>query len=87
MKPKLLLLDEVMAGLTPLEVESVVALIKRIRDRGVTILVIEHVMPAIRRLSDRLLVLRHGQLIAAGDPTEVLNDPAVIEAYLGRRRA
>jgi branched-chain amino acid transport system ATP-binding protein len=87
MKPKLLLLDEVMAGLTPIEVEGVVALIRRIRERGVTILVIEHVVPAIRRLSDRLLVLNHGQLIASGDPAEVLNEPVVIEAYLGRRRA
>ena len=87
MTPKLLLLDEVMAGLTPTEVDEVVDLIKRIRDRGVTILVIEHVVPAIRRLSDRLLVLNHGQLIAEGEPATVLRDEGVIEAYLGRRRA
>jgi branched-chain amino acid transport system ATP-binding protein len=87
MQPKLLLLDEEMAGLTPIEVEAAVGLIKRIRDRGVTVLVIEHVVPAIRRLSDKLLVLQQGQLIAAGDPAAVLNDARVIEAYLGRRRA
>jgi len=87
MRPKLLLLDEVMAGLTPAEVDSVVTLIQRIRDRGVTMLVIEHVVPAIRRLSDRLLVLNHGQLIAEGEPRTVLRDERVIEAYLGRRRA
>jgi branched-chain amino acid transport system ATP-binding protein len=87
MRPKLLLLDEVMAGLTPIETEAVVALIRRIRDHGVAILVIEHVVPAIRSLSDRLLVLNHGQLIAEGKPAAVLAEPAVIEAYLGRRRA
>lgn len=87
MQPKLLLLDEVMAGLTPVEVEAAVGLIKRIRERGMTVLVIEHVVPAIRRLSDRLLVLRQGRLIASGEPNAVLNDPRVIEAYLGRRRA
>ncbi|HEY5208897.1 MAG TPA: ABC transporter ATP-binding protein [Stellaceae bacterium] len=87
MQPKLLLLDEVMAGLTPTEVDAVVGLIKRVRDRGVTVLVIEHVVPAIRRLSDKLLVLQQGQLLASGPPAAVLNDPRVIDAYLGRRRA
>jgi len=84
--PKLLLLDEVMAGLNAVEVDEVVELIKKMRDRGVTILVIEHVMKAIRRLADRLLVLHHGQQIAEGRTDEVLSEPRVIEAYLGKRR-
>jgi branched-chain amino acid transport system ATP-binding protein len=86
MNPKLLLLDEVMAGLNSVEVDQVVDLIKKMRDKGVTILVIEHVMKAIRRLSDRLLVLHHGQQIAEGSTDEVLRDPRVVEAYLGKRR-
>ena len=86
MNPKLLLLDEVMAGLNAVEVDEVVELIKKMRERGVTILVIEHVMKAIRRLSDRLLVLHHGQQIAEGRTDEVLTDPRVVEAYLGKRR-
>jgi branched-chain amino acid transport system ATP-binding protein len=86
MQPKLLLLDEVMAGLNPVEVTDVVELIKRIRGTGVTILVIEHVMKAIRSLADRLLVLHHGQQIAAGLTDQVLSDPSVVEAYLGKRR-
>ncbi len=86
MRPKLLLLDEVMAGLTHTEIDEVVAIIKKIRARGVTILVIEHVMRAIRSLSDRILVLHHGEQIAEGAPDAVLSDPRVVEAYLGKRR-
>jgi branched-chain amino acid transport system ATP-binding protein len=86
MSPRLLLLDEVMAGLNAVEIEAVIAIIKKIRDEGVSILVIEHVMQAIRRLSDRLLVLHHGVRIVEGDPQRVLADQRVVEAYLGRNR-
>lgn len=82
-KSKLLLLDEVMAGLTPSESVKIVDLIKQIRDRGVTLLVIEHVMQAIMSLSDRIAVLHHGELIAVGNPESISQDKKVIKAYLG----
>jgi branched-chain amino acid transport system ATP-binding protein len=87
LRPRLLLLDEVMAGLTLTEVDEVITIIKKIRDSGVAILVIEHVMKAIRSLSDRIIVLHHGEKIAEGLSDAVLNDPRVVEAYLGKRRA
>ena len=82
-EPRLLLLDEVMAGLTPTESVDIVALIREIRAGGVTILVIEHVMKAIMSLSDRVAVLHHGELIAIDAPGKIANDAKVIEAYLG----
>ena len=84
-RPKLLLLDEVMAGLTPTEVNEIVAAIRDIRDAGVTILLIEHVMQAVMSLSDDIYVLNQGRIIAHGGPREIAADPRVIEAYLGRR--
>jgi len=87
MKPTLLLLDEVMAGLNHAEIDEVIAIIKKVRAAGISILVIEHVMKAIHSLSDRVIVLNYGRKIAEGPPDVILNDPRVIEAYLGRRRA
>jgi branched-chain amino acid transport system ATP-binding protein len=84
-RPKLLLLDEVMAGLTPTEVGEIVAVIKRIRESGVTILLIEHVMQAVMSLSDDIYVLNQGRIIAHGAPRDIASNPQVVEAYLGSR--
>lgn len=85
MLPKVLLLDEVMAGLNSQEIDEGVKLIKKVRDVGVSILVIEHVIQAIEMVSDRILMLNQGKQIIDGPPEVVLNDKQVIEAYLGRR--
>lgn len=85
--PELLLLDEVMAGLNPTEIDEVVHVIKEICSSGVTIFLIEHVMKAVINLSDRTYVLNDGKLIAKGTPRSVASDPGVIEAYLGHGAA
>lgn len=82
-KPKLLLLDETMAGLNPTEMEDALQLVKAIGDSGITLIVVEHVMKAILDISSRLIVLNYGEKIAEGTPQEVVHDKNVIEAYLG----
>lgn len=82
--PKLLLLDEVMAGLNPAEIDESVEMIKRIHDSGVTIVIVEHLMRVVTSLSTRMIVLDQGQVIAEGEPQIVMQDPLVVSAYLGR---
>jgi branched-chain amino acid transport system ATP-binding protein len=84
--PKLLLLDEVMTGLTPTEAQQGVDLVRRIRDTGVTVLMVEHVMEIVLPLVDRVVVLDLGRVLAQGKPAEIARDPKVISAYLGERR-
>ncbi len=87
-EPRLLLLDEVMAGLRPTETDRMVATMREInRDTGVTILLIEHVMRAVMALASRVMVLDHGTMIAAGTPAQVVRDPAVVQSYLGAETA
>ncbi len=82
-RPKLLLLDEVMAGLRPTETDRMVAILRELNRTGLTILLIEHVMRAVMALASRILVLHHGAAIAEGPPGQVVRDPAVLSSYLG----
>lgn len=87
LRPRLLLLDEVMAGLRHNEIEPSLELIGKLKAGGMTIVVVEHVMRAILAISDQVLVLHQGKVLTAGDPRDVLSDPRVVEAYLGHRYA
>jgi len=82
-KPELLMLDEFMAGLNQTEVMQGIELVKRIRDRGITVLMIEHVMTAIMNVCNRIIVLHHGEVIAEGTPSEIANNQSVIQVYFG----
>ncbi len=82
-RPRLLLLDEVMAGLNPTEFAGIIELIRRLHADGLTLIVIEHIMAAIMRLARRIVVLHHGETIAEGSPSEIASDRRVIDAYLG----
>jgi branched-chain amino acid transport system ATP-binding protein len=87
MRPRFLMLDEVNAGLNTAEIDDALAIIRRISASGVTIMIVEHLMKVVLSICNRIVVLHHGQLIAEGEPQAVVRNPAVIEAYLGKRYA
>ena len=86
-RPRLVLLDEVLSGMTPSEINEAIELIRRIRDQGSTIVFVEHVMRAVMALADRVAVLNHGKLLAVGPLQEVMSNPEVVSAYLGKAHA
>ena len=83
-EPRLMLLDESLAGLTPTELQEAIALVRRIHEMGITIVIVEHIMEVIMTLTKRVLVFNQGHVIASGKPEDIVGDEAVIEAYLGR---
>ena len=85
MDPELLMLDESMAGLTPVELRQIIELIRKVRASAVTVVVVEHVMEAVMQLSDRVIVLNSGRKIMEGTPGQVVANPEVKRAYLGER--
>ena len=86
-RPRLLLLDEPLAGLAAREIEDMLAVIRSLAQRGMTVVIIEHTMRAMVRVAERLIVLDHGRILAVGKPSDIINEPSVIEAYLGKKWA